>query len=135
MAILRRRLRAVAGAWLICQLTCLGALVPLACCAGEDSAAETAVCHRPASAKQCPMRAADGQPCPMHRDSTDAAGMPMLRGTCSAGAMAVAVLLQPAVPLATPAFDPHITATAVDVARSLRPHPVLSSPDAPPPRA
>jgi hypothetical protein len=65
MAPLRRRLRLCAATWLVFQVACLSALAPRDCCAAHRPAKKS--CHESASAMQCPMRAADGRPCPMHR--------------------------------------------------------------------
>jgi hypothetical protein len=65
MAMLRRRLRIVALTWLVFQVSWLTALVPRECCAAHRPA-ETGA-HESAAPAHCPMRAADGRPCPMHR--------------------------------------------------------------------
>jgi hypothetical protein len=65
MAFFRRTLRLVATAWLACQVAWLIALVPADCCAGHRRT--DARCHESASAVRCPMRGADGTPCPMHQ--------------------------------------------------------------------
>jgi hypothetical protein len=64
MAMLRRKLRVVALTWLVFQVAWLTALVPRDCCAAHRPAEN---CHESASATHCPMRSADGTPCPMHR--------------------------------------------------------------------
>ena len=65
MASLRRKLRVFATTWLVFQAVWVAALVPRDCCAAHRPAERT--CHESAAAAQCPMRAADGTPCPMHR--------------------------------------------------------------------
>jgi hypothetical protein len=65
MAFWRRHLRAFAATWLVFQAAWLIALVPRDCCAAHRLA-ETS-CHESTSTTHCPMRAADGTPCPMHR--------------------------------------------------------------------
>jgi hypothetical protein len=65
MGILRSRLRGLAVTWLLLQVAWVTALVPRDCCAAHRPAAKG--CHESVSATHCPMRAADGTPCPMHR--------------------------------------------------------------------
>jgi hypothetical protein len=107
-------------------------LIPLACC-GNERAAEPSVCHRAAIADHCPMRAADGTPCPMHRQSSDGR-LPTLRGTCSAAAIAVAVLLQPGVAPSSMSLEPSVIASALGPMHALVAARAVRSPDAPPPR-
>jgi hypothetical protein len=94
MTSLRRRLRFWAVAWLILQAAPLMALVPRDCCAAHRPAANVKApsCHEKIAAVMCPMRAADGTPCPMHRGSQNDAEQGSrkkcsVRGTC-AGPMA-----------------------------------------------
>lgn len=68
MAALRRRIRAVAFAWLLCQVASLSAFVPEQCCIAhaEQAAAKekSAACHEAA-----PVEQKDGDACPMHHTS------------------------------------------------------------------
>src|SRR4051812_34042509 len=65
MIAIRRRVRAVAFAWLLCQAASLAAFVPGECCvahAAEAAAKQAAACHEQAAPK-------DGDVCPMHHAS------------------------------------------------------------------
>ena len=72
MTALRRRIRVVAFAWLLCQAASLCAFVPGECCkahAAEAAAKKQAPCHESASATATADRAVtpkDGDACPMH---------------------------------------------------------------------
>ena len=67
MTAIRRRVRAVAFAWLLCQVASLSAFVPQACCiahAAEAEAKKTAeACHE----ETPPVEPAEGAACPMHK--------------------------------------------------------------------
>lgn len=69
MTAFRRRLRAVAFAWLVCQVASLSAFVPGECCkshAIEAAAkAKEAACHH----ESTPAPPKDGDACPMHHGS------------------------------------------------------------------
>ena len=148
MAPFRARLRLWATLWLICQAASLAAFVPRDCCADHRPVqpapapeAESAHCHEPPPAAEthCPMRAADGTPCPMHRGhghqqqpagDTDCA----LRGACG-GPMTALVRL-----LSNHGILPESSAIGAPVAqRTLPPADErlvsrLDAPDSPPPR-
>ena len=68
MIAIRRRIRAVTFAWLLCQVASLSAFVPEQCClahAAEAAAKQkTAACHEAA-----PPAPKDGDACPMHHSS------------------------------------------------------------------
>ncbi len=131
--VLRRR---AAFAALAVQAILLLALVPRDCCAAHPPAA-AASCHEAATAPPCPMRGADGTPCPMH--AAAAAGERgaecSIRGTCS-GPMAAMLSQLSQVTILTEA------ATLLpDLAAATAPLPVSSPiasrpapPDPPPPR-
>lgn len=72
MTAIRRRLRAVAFTWLLCQVASLSAFVPEACCishAAEAAAKEkAAACHEEA-APPAPAPA-QGDACPLHSGRT-----------------------------------------------------------------
>ena len=68
MTALRRRIRAVAFAWLLCQVASLSAFVPGECCAAH--AAEAAAKQQAASCHEAaPAAPKDGDACPMHHQS------------------------------------------------------------------
>ena len=65
MTALRRRVRAIAFAWLLCQVASLSAFVPAECCAAH--AAEAAAKQKAASCHEAaPVAPKDGDACPMH---------------------------------------------------------------------
>ena len=70
MNAIRRRVRAVAFAWLLCQVASLSAFVPEQCCiahAAEAAAKEkAAACHEEAA----PPAPKDGDACPLHQGRT-----------------------------------------------------------------
>jgi hypothetical protein len=86
MSAFRSRVRLVAAAWLLCQVTSLAAFVPEDCCAKHTAMAaskhhaevETPDCHETAEAPppepepgdDCPMKHGAGEDCPMHRSPT-----------------------------------------------------------------
>ena len=100
MTTIRQRRRFWVAAWLVFQVVSLSALVPRACCVpSRAAAAETEPdCHGNSAASHCPMRAADGTPCPMHQsrhhdaeeNSSDRCSM---RATCDGPVAAVFALL------------------------------------------
>jgi hypothetical protein len=90
-----------AFAWLSCQVASLSALLPAECCMAHHTLAEsTEPCHESTPAESCPMRAVDGQACPMHTGAAhhDAAAQQnaeeqcAMRGTCNGPAVALAGL-------------------------------------------
>lgn len=151
----RGMLRRVAAVWLMVQLAWLTALIPRDCCAAHRPDRHETGSHSSMAAGQCPMRSADGTPCPMHRaapshathghahdaatgsdPSSEAPATCFLRGSC-AGPMAALLVL-----LGNHGVLPESTTTPPDVAvRSI----VLTvderaaghavPPDPPPPRA
>ena len=70
MEALRRRIRVVALAWLLCQAGTLSAFLPGECCKAhaEEAAAKAkaASCHESAASPAAPK---EGDACPMHRGS------------------------------------------------------------------
>ncbi len=74
MTAIRRRVRAVAFAWLLCQVASLSAFVPEACCIAHTAEAEAkateAECHEAAA----PQEPEDGAMCPMHHGRTSGDG-------------------------------------------------------------
>jgi len=149
MAFWRRRLHHFAILWLVWQLSTLTAIVPMDCCAGHR--APGAHCAGSTAAMQCPMRGADGQPCPMHRPAASAhvdhaghagdhqapppADACVMKGACG-GPMAgfLALISNVAIlPDATvlPALGESDDLRPVDEQRLRR----LDPPDSPPPRS
>ncbi len=147
MSAFRRRLRLWATVWLVFQAASLHALVPRECCgAHRPAAAEPKKsCHEPAPAPHCPMRAADGTACPMHRGGQDKAdhsstppadGRCSMRGTCGGPLEALVTFLS---------FHGVLTdppATAADLhpggagpCTDVQPIARRTPPESPPPRA
>lgn len=69
MGFIRRHLLACTWLWLLGQAASVSALAPRDCCDAHHlrAATGTPLCHEAAPGAECPMRDADGQPCPMHR--------------------------------------------------------------------
>ena len=69
MTAIRRRIRAVAFAWLLCQVASLSAFVPEQCCvshaAQAAAKAKADACHEEAA----PPAPKEGDACPMHHES------------------------------------------------------------------
>ena len=70
MIAIRRRVRAVAFAWLFCQVASLSAFVPEQCCIGHAAEAaakeKAAACHEEAA----PVAPKEGDACPLHQGRT-----------------------------------------------------------------
>ena len=70
MTAIRRRVRAVAFAWLLCQVASLSAFVPEQCCIGHAAEAvakkKAAACHEEAA----PVAPKEGDACPLHQGRT-----------------------------------------------------------------
>ena len=134
MTPLRRRIRAVALAWLLCQAASLSAFVPGECC--KSHAAEAAANEKAASCHESiPVTPKEGDACPMHKGSTshecctisnacNGPGQQLTTLFAYVGVVqsprAATIVLE-----STPAFIPQAT--------PLRYH--RSIPDAPPPKA
>ena len=136
-------MRAVAFAWLLCQVASLSAFVPENCCIShvEEQAAKEKqdACHEsepaePAPGDACPMEHGDGAACPMHSSKSkdccvmtnacDGPGSQLLTLFAYIGATERPV--SSAIDLdSTPAFTPASTSPLFRVTR----------PDAPPPKA
>jgi len=142
MRSIRRSLRLWVATWLVVQVASLSALVPRDCCAAHRQAASTAKpsCHEKAAATQCPIRAADGTPCPLHRgDHNEAADTSRdgcaMRGTCT-GPMAALFAQLSNYGILTDSFqlrpDVHRGSAAASPPEQLVTR--LASPGPPPPR-
>lgn len=133
---MRRRLPLLVGAWLVFQAASLAAMLPRDCCAAHRpaDAHETPHCERTAPVPHCPMRAADGTPCPMHRVATPDNDCAM-SGACGGpfGGLS-AVLSQHAVLAARIAVPADLMTTLGAPARSEDLLSLLTPPDPPPPR-
>jgi hypothetical protein len=141
MTFFRRRLPRWAAAWLVFQVASLAPLVAKDCCVTHKaiSTGEHG-CRKSAPAPHCPMRAADGSACPMHRaggnDSAPPDASCSLRGTCSEPMVALAALLSNQGVLTDPI--PFSIDHGVSIVHPRMHEPIVSRPDAPdppPPRA
>ena len=128
---------------MVFQVASLSALVPRDCCAAHRPAAndKEQSCHKSTAATHCPMRAADGTPCPMHRGGRNDAGEKptdkcSIRGTCN-GPMAALFALLSNHGVLTDSFAMLPDVRASYVAAHTRENLIsrLASPDPPPPRA
>ena len=131
------------------QVVSLSALVPHACC--EAHTHQTAGPAATAEATHCPMRAPDGQPCPMHGEvpnhhdhgtapeesrPTPAGDDCGMRGSCDGPTVGFMALLSHAGVLTDAASVPAdlgMRAAVVRTAEQVVNR--LESPDSPPPRA
>ena len=144
MTALRRRIRIVAIAWLVCQVASLAAFVPEQCCvahAAEAAAKEkAAACHETVP----PPEPKEGNACPLHRGITPAHRSPSegghdcctMRNTCNGPGSHlttlfayVGVIEKPSV--VSIAVDSTINETPATPSVIQR----LALPDAPPPKA
>jgi hypothetical protein len=135
MVPLRRRLRLWATTWILLQVASLAALVPPECCAGHMPAAGAEQgCHEKAAAARCPMKAADGTPCPMHRTGGESKDRCSMRGTCRGPLAALALLSNQGVLPDRLVLSPDLHFR--DATRPSREDPDgrLAPPDPPPPR-
>jgi hypothetical protein len=142
MTAFRRHLRRWAAAWIVFQAVSLCASVPLDALGVRELAAgdRELSCHTKIPAP-CPMRAAGGLPCPMHRGTvhdTDQRSRDIcsMRGTCDAPVAALFALLwtQGVVPHASETL-PDPSQYAVALLADEHPHSRHAPPDSPPPRS
>ncbi len=136
MGFVRRHLGAWTLVWLSCQIASISALTvfDLRPLAHQDQD-----CLQAGPAEQCPMRGANGEPCPMHRgshsDSHQGPATCTLRGTSDASGSELASLFSlvgvlPVVSATT--IEPE---AAVRVVSVMVPAPIALALDTPPPRA
>jgi hypothetical protein len=143
MSSLRRHLRLSVAAWLVFQAASLSVLIPLDCCVAHRQAASSKEhsCHENTAATHCPMRAAGGRPCPMHRGGHTGAGersgeQCSMRGTCDRPAVAMFALLSNYGVLADSfAMSPDLHTSSAPLQPRENLIGRLASPDPPPPRA
>ena len=143
MQLIRRGLRLWVTTWLVLQVASLSALVPRDCCAAHRPATnvEKRACHQKAVATQCPMRAADVAPCPMHRGEHNEAADPSrdgcaMRSSCTGPMAALLAQLSNNGILTDPIqVQPDRQASPTAPHRSEQLVTRLAPPDSPPPRA
>jgi hypothetical protein len=136
MTAIRRRVHAIAIAWLLCQAASLSAFVPADCC--ESHAAQAAAKAKDAECHNAePAQPKDGDACPMHHGS-----QPMthncctISSTCDGPGQQLTTLFAYVGVLESPQSSPVFldsTAAFVPPPPPLVYH--LSIPDAPPPKS
>ena len=143
MQAIRIRVRAVALAWLLCQVASVAAFVPEHCCIShvEEEAAKAKQddCHETASAE--PERGdasatqhGDGAACPMHNSkSSDRCAMSNACDGPGAQLLTLFAYLGATEPPVTTAID--LSSTPAFVPAFASPLFRISSPNAPPPKA
>jgi hypothetical protein len=133
MTALRRRIRFVAIAWLLCQVASLSAFVPGECCkshAAEAAAKAKAPCHESA-----PATPKDGDACPMHH-GTKSHNCCTISNACDGPGQQLTTLFANIGVLESPqsaAIEIDSTAAVGPASVPLLYH--LSIPDSPPPKA
>lgn len=134
MTALRRRIRAVAFAWLLCQVASLSAFVPGECCeshaAQAAAKAKDAACHESA-----PVTPKEGDACPMHHGSKSH-NCCTISNACDGPGQQLTTLFAYIGVLESPQSSPinlESTAAFIPASAPLLYH--LSIPDAPPPKS
>ncbi len=131
MSAVRRRIRAVTLAWLLCQVASLSAFVPEQCCVthAAQEAAKAAACH-----EEAPPAPQEGDACPMHHKSTSH-DCCRIGNTCDGPGSHLLTLFANVGVLESPASS-AVTIESTNAA--LAPPPPLlyrlATPDAPPPK-
>jgi len=135
MTSIRRRVRAVTIAWLLCQVASLSAFVPEICCvshAAEAAAKEkAAACHETPAPAPAPK---DGDACPMHH-GTKSHDCCTMTNACDGPGTHLASLFAFIGVLETPAASSVVIGS--NSVFSAPPEPLLyrlATPDAPPPK-
>jgi hypothetical protein len=133
MTALRRRVRAVAFAWLLCQVASLSAFVPEQCCVSHAAEAEAKqkaeACH-----EAPPAEPKEGDACPMHH-GTKSHDCCVMTNACDGPGTHLASLFSYIGVIESPATSSTVLASAA--AFIAPPAPPLyrrSTPDAPPPK-
>ena len=134
MIAIRRRVRAVACAWLLCQVASLSAFVPEACCISHAAEAETKAkaeaCHEEAA----PAAPKEGAACPLHQGRTKHDCCAITNACDGPGAQLLSLFA-----FVTTVDEPVVSSTILESTSSfVSPAPPLLSrlslPDAPPPK-
>jgi hypothetical protein len=133
MTAIRRRVRAVAFAWLLCQVASLSAFVPEQCCIAH--AAEAAAKEKAAACHEAPApEPKDGDACPMHHSSR-AHDCCTISNACGGPGTHLTTLFAYVGVLESPASSSIVLESSSTVLS--QPAPLLyrlSTPDAPPPK-
>lgn len=133
MTAIRRRIRAVTFAWLLCQVASLSAFVPGHCCVSH--AAEVAAKEQAAACHEAPApEPRDGDACPMHHGSQSHDCCKMTNACDGPGTQLTTLFAYVGV-LASPTSSPVTFESTVVTAASSAPLLCrLATPDAPPPK-
>src|SRR4051794_8863823 len=132
MIAIRRRVRAVAFAWLLCQAASLAAFAPGECCAAH--AAEAAAKQKAAACHESASPAKDGDACPMHHASKSHDCCAMTNSCAGPGIQLTGLFAYIGV-IETPASTSIALESAqVTVAQTAPLLYRLTTPDAPPPK-
>ena len=143
MMTIRRRLQFSVAIWLVCQAASLSAFVPRDCCEAHRTSASADQQHADdhAAAAHCPMHAADGAACPMHKSGHDDAGRSSggecaIRGACN-GPVAMIFVPLSSDGVLSDVFDSTPDLHACDTASLVYEQPIarVTPPKSPPPRA
>ena len=130
----RRRVRAVAFAWLLCQVASLSAFVPGQCCLSHAAEAaakvKAAACHEEAA----PPASKEGDACPLHKGRTTHDCCAITNACDGPGAQLLSLFA-----FVSTVDEPITSSTMLDSTSSFVPPtpPLLSRlslPDAPPPK-
>ena len=135
MTAIRRRVRAVACAWLLCQGASLSAFVPESCCyshaAEAEAKAKAEACHEEAAPPAAPK---EGDACPMHHGKSH--DCCVMTNACDGPGAHLLSLFS----YVTTIDEPIVSSTILESTAAFVPStpPLLqrrSLPDAPPPKA
>lgn len=133
MGAIRRRIRAVTLAWLLCQVASLSAFVPEQCCvthaAQEAAKAKAEACH-----EEAPPAPKEGDACPMHHESKGH-DCCTISNACDGPGSHLLTLFANVGMLESPVSSPvTLESTGIAPAPSAPPSYRIVSPDAPPPK-
>ena len=134
MTAIRRRIRVVTLAWLLCQVASLSAFVPEQCCvthaAQEAAKAKADACHEEAA----PPEPKEGDACPMHHESKSH-DCCKISNACDGPGSHLLTLFANVGVLESPASSPvTLESTIVALPSSAPLLYRLTTPDAPPPK-
>jgi len=148
MQAVRKRVRAIALVWLLCQAASVAAFIPEQCCTSHlhDAAAKEATsptdeaCHeaeppKPEPGDACPMDHGDGAACPMHSSKSSGAGCEM-RNSCEGPGTHLLTLFAYLGAIERPVAGIVVLDSApAHLGTFAAPHLRTLAPDSPPPKA
>ena len=134
MTLIRRRIRAVAFAWLLCQVASLSAFVPEQCCvthaAQEVAKAKADACHDEAA----PPAPKEGDACPMHHGSKSHDCCKISNSCAGPGSQLLTLFANIGVLETRASSAVTIESIAVELSPFAPLLPRYTTPDAPPPK-